>query len=502
MSYPPHVWLAIGVIVCTALAVAIPLSESKSAFFRPRPDIRIHCFRSNPDIAGLGGRASTYAQSIFLIITTLFFITDGHVDSRERKALKTSYENLIMTAGALLITAYVQVCSPDRELSFYHALLVLDWSWMLTTNALIISILSTIDSQVVSKWFRFPFPSRISQLPAMIIVSLQMSFMATFGLFVWYRQTGQEGASPESVGNPASCLKDVTTHVFTLRIQAWQRGLRLIYLVLYFIVAIPFVNVLLFTGTVVAIVNGINALIPKSYKFGRFHRILWVVQTVMNIVILLDTERTIGANRDLIGPGESRSGFDQILTLFLVVSPALQVLAEKLQRTFTGRFEYQIQRFCCESEQSWEDIHNEGSEKIDSVLSKLRRPNTHTINKHAHTATISTLTNAKGYLRAADETIRRRLPSADHAVPSRPISLENTEKSPVGAPEDQLGSSAGPGTTSMTPDGAHGEVPCVLAAPKARPPSADDDPEKGDPMGELAATGMTSAPLPGSTNSG
>jgi hypothetical protein len=50
------------------------------------------------------------------------------------------------------------------QLSIFHALIVLDWSWMLTINALILSILPTLDHQIEiewAKWFLSFLPARI-----------------------------------------------------------------------------------------------------------------------------------------------------------------------------------------------------------------------------------------------------------------------------------------------------------------------------------------------------
>ena len=379
--------------------------------------------------------------------------------------LKTCYENLIITAAALLITALVQFES--RELNFYHALLVLDWCWMLTMNALILTILPAIDTEVVFKRSLIPYPSRIS--------------LGIFGISVW-------NGSGSRMGGPQSfCFPEITTYIFSRRIRASQVSLRVASLALYTVASTPFFNVYFFTVMVVTIVKCINALIPGRYRqFIRFHTILWIVQTFMNIVIMLDTEQTIRANRHLIDIDsievESNSGFGQILTFVLVAIPALQILANKLMRKPMGGLEYQIQRVCQGSERSWKLIHNDGREMIDNVLAKLqRRPNTH-INEHALTAITKTLNGAKDFLDAANDTIRGS-PVAD----SRQKSPEKTENSSVGSPEDPPNSSAGPGTTSM----AQGEASSVFAASEALPISTDGGLAQGDPV-----PGMTSAPNP------
>jgi len=169
--------LTIAVIACTTVAIASPLSRSSIAVATAESDQP--CFESNPDIAGIGVRVSTYSQSFLLFFTTLLCIYGGHLDSRERKALEKSYTNLLITACALLISAYIEAAS--GQLSIYHALLVLDWSWMLTLNALLLSILPTIDGQIEttwSAWMKSALPSRTSQIPAMTFVSIHMSSWA------------------------------------------------------------------------------------------------------------------------------------------------------------------------------------------------------------------------------------------------------------------------------------------------------------------------------------
>ena len=85
--------LAIAGIVCNAFAIAFPLSGSnKSASpvsFAPIP--RPSCLLPNPDIAGIGGRVSIYAQSALLIAITLVVIAGGRESARcSRHAMKTS----------------------------------------------------------------------------------------------------------------------------------------------------------------------------------------------------------------------------------------------------------------------------------------------------------------------------------------------------------------------------------------------------------------------------
>ena len=421
-------WLAIAGTVCTAAALAYPSAKFKSTspvVSAREPDQR--CFAANADIAGIGVRVSTYTQSFLLFFTTLLCVADGLLDSRERKALEKSYTHLLITACALLISAFVQAAT--SQLSIYHAFLVLYWSWMLTANALILSVLPTIDGQIEDEWQKWMWsslPSRVGQIPAMLLVSFHLSLMGAFGVYVWWDPARLQGPpAPNIRGDASGCLHDIFARIFFARFRASNKGLRIVSLVSYSFIALPFFNVFVLTALAVFIVNFINFWIVASYTFGRLYRITWIVQTIMNLVIAINTELTISENTHLLDGTESTWGFGQILAVVLILSPvfeAFAVVKDKLHGRCKGTVEHWFQRILRKSEDPWEEIHADVRQRINNVIAKV--PAAH----EARCAVIKALASATGFLDAADTTIRRSQAVAAAAAGAAGAAAEQQEK--------------------------------------------------------------------------
>jgi hypothetical protein len=84
---------------------------------------------SNPDIAGIGIRFSTYALAFLNLVPATLFGSEGRISPHEEKTLDKAYTNLLFTSCALLLCAFIQAA----KLSLYHALIILNLSW--TNNA-------------------------------------------------------------------------------------------------------------------------------------------------------------------------------------------------------------------------------------------------------------------------------------------------------------------------------------------------------------------------------
>ena len=437
--------LTIAGIVCTTAALAHPAISSRiapiitSSIFQSRQQ-QTPCFASNADIAGIGVRVSTYAQSFLLFFTTFLCVFDGLLDSREHKALDKSYTNLLITACALLISAFVQAAT--SQLSIYHALLVLDWSWMLTANALILSVLPTIDGQIEDewqKWMRSSLPSRKSQILHMLFVSLHLSLMGAFGVYVWRdpaRLQGPKlmsGSSPDAIG----CLRDTRPYVFFARIRVSNPTFRKASVVWYSIVAIPILNIALFTFMTIIVVNFINAFIPRRFGFGRLYRITWIVQTVMNIVIAVNTELTIRESGYLLEGDESSWGFGQILAVVLILSPIIESLAvvkEKIPGKYRGKMGYWFHRCLIRSEEPWDKIYCKVTQRIDQFIDN---PDLHP-NQRAHAATIHALKGARGFLDAANAAIVRSPDVNPPALDGCPVCGTSPSQATVNSNPEQM----------------------------------------------------------------
>ncbi|KAJ6496205.1 ankyrin repeat-containing domain protein [Mycena sanguinolenta] len=102
--------------------------EVQASFFHT-----MDCIPSNPDVSGIGVRAATYAQTFLSFVPALWALSDRAVSESELDSLETQATTILLTAFALLITALEQ--AGLRQISNFHAYIVLSLSWMNNTNA-------------------------------------------------------------------------------------------------------------------------------------------------------------------------------------------------------------------------------------------------------------------------------------------------------------------------------------------------------------------------------
>jgi hypothetical protein len=97
------------------------------------------CIQPNPDIAGIGVRASIYAQNLLSFVPAIMFAIDGEVTTMEYKVIGKIPASILITACALLLSAFIQAAT--FGLSVYHANIVLNLSWINNTNFITYSVL-------------------------------------------------------------------------------------------------------------------------------------------------------------------------------------------------------------------------------------------------------------------------------------------------------------------------------------------------------------------------
>ncbi|PPQ87779.1 hypothetical protein CVT25_008823 [Psilocybe cyanescens] len=89
----------------------------------------------NPDISGIGVRAAIYAQAVLTLIQPILASMDGHISEKELIGLHRLYLGILLPGCALLVSAIIQATT--QGLSVYHAVIVLQLSWINNTSALI-----------------------------------------------------------------------------------------------------------------------------------------------------------------------------------------------------------------------------------------------------------------------------------------------------------------------------------------------------------------------------
>jgi hypothetical protein len=113
---------------------------------------------ADPDIAGIGVRAATYAQNFLSFIPAFFALWDRKIELNELKMVEKQSTTILITAFAILISAVIQ--SRTFGLSSYHAAIILDLSWMNNTNTFVYFLLyihhksdpERGDEQILPKW--------------------------------------------------------------------------------------------------------------------------------------------------------------------------------------------------------------------------------------------------------------------------------------------------------------------------------------------------------------
>jgi hypothetical protein len=88
---------------------------------------------ANPDIAGIGVRASIYAQNLLCLLSALWALWDGKITAGELEYAEVQTTTNIILAFAILISSMVQAST--LGITNYHANIVLMMSWMNNTNA-------------------------------------------------------------------------------------------------------------------------------------------------------------------------------------------------------------------------------------------------------------------------------------------------------------------------------------------------------------------------------
>jgi hypothetical protein len=89
----------------------------------------------NPDISGIGVRSAIYAQAVLTLVQPILAGLDGNISKDELISLHQLYLGILLPGCALVFSAIIQ--ARTYGLSVYHAIIVLNLSWINNTSALI-----------------------------------------------------------------------------------------------------------------------------------------------------------------------------------------------------------------------------------------------------------------------------------------------------------------------------------------------------------------------------
>ncbi|KAJ3560305.1 hypothetical protein NP233_g10923 [Leucocoprinus birnbaumii] len=288
------------------------------------------CIEANPDIAGVGVRAATYTQNFFALLVAFSTLTDGRITKLEERTVAAQTSTILITASALLMSAFVQ--AKTLGVSTYHAIIILNLAWMNATNTLLqfpIFFLGQVTrrrDQLPPRHWKIMFRS----LP-FLFGSLHLSMLSAFGWWFWW--------TIDTFGNKTQqdCSRKLPIPIRILGQTTFTTNsrLRIGSLVIYTPLMLPFVNVLILDFIVALLI------IPFGFLLSLFHYpghlpvdngliartytpIYLAILTGFNIVLTVDTESIITIASSFVKPGESQWTYGQTLACFLLVLPILE----------------------------------------------------------------------------------------------------------------------------------------------------------------------------------
>jgi len=312
---------------------------------------------SNPDIVGIGVRTAIYAQNLFSFVPAIWAIWDKKVDIYELEAVETQSTTILITAFAIIISAVIQALSSG--LTNFHAIIILNLSWMNNTNTFIWFLLfaqrvdwSNWRAMLIS-WCRGIMHReldveymaaistdakgnpreiadkpqarnpekrtglrRIIKYPVLVIGSVHLSLMAVLGLWLW--------ANPGDFGSISPpCSMSASVLVVGNKIPLASQGLRDWSMLIYSVLVAPGFNLIIPMVSIVAIhifYNPNNVKPPTTQNYIPTVVGLLIL-AIINIIFIIDIEVMLLVNKPLQQGGDLDWTFGQTLALLLLLVP-------------------------------------------------------------------------------------------------------------------------------------------------------------------------------------
>ncbi|KAG7091389.1 hypothetical protein E1B28_010427 [Marasmius oreades] len=354
----------------------------------------------NPDIAGIGVRVSIYIQALLSLVHPAISAWNGELDLKDIESLRALYQGTLITACALLFSAFIQAKS-TFGLSVYHALIVLNLSWLNNANAIIYTLYILLwwiveffkleeatesstgddDSYTTSEQdgaisesqreiltFRlhptlYPELANIRRRAkrGLIVVggltSVHLIIAGVLGLWVWFNITS-------STFRGSECLSEATFPVFNFDVPITSTTLRRVSLAVYFMMIVPIINVYIFLS-IIGLAIGIILLIPifailcsftlwldklpdDPIAYARvMHRcsavLVLIASLASQLYFIVNTEQFISRNTSLVDSSEGTETdwtFGQTLAIGIIALPIVEVykaIRDQIKRDMQNR---------------------------------------------------------------------------------------------------------------------------------------------------------------------
>jgi hypothetical protein len=257
---------------------------------------------------------------------------DGKITLSERKALITIHANILLTVCALLIFMSVQVVTSG--LTYYHALIVLNLSWINNAGMLAWCYMDFLgdengkDNRKV--WTRLPFPFSNGSSSSTCVYA-HLSAIAGLGIWICSQVATFE--------DQPHCSPGTSTNFFDRDIPVTIEPVYIASMVVYSITALPGINLVLLVTLFMLMLLGLAVFLVKMMRGwdSSFTRRLAFIGgpllcALLDLLFVINTELMIRRNKGLVKEGESRWTFSQTLAMLMVVLPLVEVTKQGISR--------------------------------------------------------------------------------------------------------------------------------------------------------------------------
>ncbi|RXW11454.1 hypothetical protein EST38_g14401 [Candolleomyces aberdarensis] len=291
----------------------------------PSPDL-LPCINPNPDIPGVGVRVVIYVQAFFNIICTIIFSRDTSTSDFEHTILTTTSLSLFLIGCALLLGTILQ--GSTLGLTPHHALITLNLSWIVGLGALLHVFIWTYN--VIAAFFDVSVKPKLSssgddETPSgkslLYLPTLHLCGTGVVGISVW--------KVTKMFEDQQECTPLTGLTVFGKDVGVLNATLRRAPLAIYWMAALPLVNLLIVFLAALAVIGLMTCVYPvircllfKSLSwrtFSFFGGILVIV--LLQISFIVDTEMMISRPEALVKEVEETWTFGHTLALAVLMVP-------------------------------------------------------------------------------------------------------------------------------------------------------------------------------------
>ena len=287
------------------------------------------CINPNSDIAGIGIRISVFIQVFLNLLCALIFAKDGQISSYENTVLTATSINLFVTGCALILCAVVQAAKGG--LGVYHALIVLNLSWIISLSAFLHIVIGLLNSFLaladlengvpgIAEDDEFEASSTHAYVVPMSVFHL--SAMGAFGIWFW--------ATIDSFGDQPECTPATFSTIFGVDVPVTQNSFRCGSIILYSLVVVPFLNFIILAGAVVIgiLLFAHCVCIPRRPGNRKAFVLIGgiLVMVLLEVIFITDTELLMSRSSKLVKQGESDWSFGQTLALISLLLPFVETI--------------------------------------------------------------------------------------------------------------------------------------------------------------------------------